>query len=154
RLVEQQRVGGAVLLGGLHAGGGMAVVLVRAAIFASAGSLAIAHPQRGATTPSPPALDPRKTLGRQPGGGETHEYLIRLQAGQYVKLLLGQHSINLAVACFGPDGRERFAADSHNIGDTEISEMIADTTGDYRFRITAPEKTAPRGRYDITLAAV
>jgi CHAT domain-containing protein len=99
-------------------------------------------------------LDLGNTLERQLAGGEMHEYLVQLQAGQYAQLLLGQHSINVAVACLGPDGHERFASDSHSLGDTEIAELIADVSGDFRFRITAPQKTDPRGRYDITLAAV
>jgi CHAT domain-containing protein/tetratricopeptide (TPR) repeat protein len=96
-------------------------------------------------------LELRTTIEREFAGGESHEYLFKLQAGQYAKLLMDQRSINVAVECYGPDGNQRFAADSHPIGDTEISELIADVSGDYRLRVTAPDKTAPLGRYNITL---
>jgi hypothetical protein len=96
-------------------------------------------------------LETGKTIERQLGGGQSHEYRFGLETGKYAKLLLDQRSINVAVACFGPDGKLRFEADSHVVGDTEIAELIGDETGTYRFRVTAPESTAPIGRYDITL---
>jgi CHAT domain-containing protein/tetratricopeptide (TPR) repeat protein len=99
-------------------------------------------------------LQTGKTIERQLAGGQSHEYRFVLEARQYAKLLLDQRSVNVAVACFGPDGKLRFEADSHLVGDTEIAELIADVTGTYRFRVTAPESTAPLGRYDITLREI
>jgi len=99
-------------------------------------------------------LEQGKTIERQLAGGQSHEYQFPLNAGQYAKLLLDQRSINVAVACFGPDGKLRFEADSYLIGDTEIAELIGDVTGTYRFRVIAAESTAPLGRYDITLREI
>ena len=97
-------------------------------------------------------LDPGKTLEGQFAGGESHEYRFALDHGQYARINLFQRSINIAVECFGPDGKLRFQQDSHHIDDTEIAELIGDTTGTYRLRVTAPELHAPSGRYNITLA--
>ena len=99
-------------------------------------------------------LDPGKTLEGQFAGGESHEYRFALDHGQYARINLFQRSINIAVECFGPDGKLRFQQDSHRIDDTEIAELIGDTTGTYRLRVTAPELHAPSGRYNITLAEV
>ncbi len=75
----------------------MAVARVCAAIFTAACAFATATPQ-GVSTTDPAVLESGKTLDREFTGGETHEYLVRLKAGQYTKLLLGQQSINVAVA--------------------------------------------------------
>jgi CHAT domain-containing protein/tetratricopeptide (TPR) repeat protein len=99
-------------------------------------------------------LQPGKTLERQFTGGELHEYRFELGEGQYARINLVQRSINIAVECFGPEGNLRFQQDSHLIGDTEIAELISDTTGTYRFRVTASESTAPLGRYTISLLEI
>jgi CHAT domain-containing protein/Tfp pilus assembly protein PilF len=99
-------------------------------------------------------LEPGKTLERQLGGGESHDYRFTLQAGQYARLLVDQRSINIAVECFGPDGGSIFAADSYRVGDTEIAQLIAESSGDFRIHITAPDKTAPVGGYTISLSEV
>src|SRR5215471_9584616 len=102
----------------------------------------------------PTMLEPGKTLERQFGSGESHEYRFALDQGQYARINLLQRSINIAVECFGPDGKLRFQQDSHLIDDTEIAELIGDTTGTYRLRVTAPDPNAPLGRYNISLAGV
>jgi hypothetical protein len=99
-------------------------------------------------------LEPGKVLERQLAGVQSHEYLIALETGQYAKLLLDQNSINVVVACFGPDGMLRFEADSVGIGDTEIVELIGDATGMYRFRVAAAEPMAPPGRYSIVFGEI
>jgi CHAT domain-containing protein/Tfp pilus assembly protein PilF len=102
----------------------------------------------------PTMLEPGKTLERQFASGESHEYRFALDQGQYARINLFQRSINVAVECFGPDGKLRFQQDSHRIDDTEVAELIGDATGTYRLRVTAPDPNAPLGRYNITLAGV
>src|SRR5262249_43383415 len=99
-------------------------------------------------------LEPGKTIEQQFGGGESRDYRFALKTGEYARLLIDQRSINIAVECFGPDGGKLFAADSYVVGDTEIAQLIAETSGNYRIRITAPDKTAPVGRYNISLSQV
>ena len=50
-------------------------------------------------------LQPGKTLERQFAHGESHEYRFALDQGQYARINLFQRSINIAVECFGPDGK-------------------------------------------------
>jgi hypothetical protein len=99
-------------------------------------------------------LDRAKTIERELSAGQAHEYSFALQEGEYAKLTLFEYSINVAVECFGPDGKPRFDADSHRIDDTEIVELIGDSSGSYLLRVTAPDRHAPAGRYDITLREV
>src|SRR5262249_19561874 len=79
-----------------------------------------------------------------------HEYHFTVQAGQYVRVLVEQHSINVTVACFGPDGRELFLADSFEIGDAESAELISEDGGSYRLRVPASEMHARSGSDAIT----
>jgi hypothetical protein len=96
-------------------------------------------------------LEPEKAIERQLAGGQSHEYQLSLQAGQYARVRADQILINLSIACFGPDGKERFAVDTSPIGDPEDAELIADASGIYRLRVKATEPQAPNGRYEIAL---
>ena len=92
-------------------------------------------------------LEPEKAVERRLAGGQSHEYQLDLRAGQYARVRADQIDINLAIACFGPDGKERFAVDTSPIGDAEQAELIADAAGIYRLRVTASEPHAPDGRF-------
>src|SRR5262245_27844594 len=96
-------------------------------------------------------LEPGKTIEGQLAGGQSHEYHFPVQVGQYVNVSIEQRSINVAIACIGPDGKELFVVDSFEIGDTEDAELIGDASGVYRLRLTSSEPQAPIGRYEVTL---
>lgn len=91
---------------------------------------------------------------RQLAGKESHDYLFTLEAGQYARIPVKQHTVDVAVACYGPDDKELFSADSRDIGDTETCELIAGVSGSYRVRVSASDEKAPPGRYEITLQRV
>src|SRR5262249_6667988 len=112
-----------------------------------------------AQSPSTPGvestfLEPAKTVEGQLAAGQSNEYHFTLLAGHYARVLVDQRSINVAIACFGPDGKDLVAADSFEIGDAESAELIGDVSGTYRLRLTASEPKAPQGRYEITLRDV
>ena len=96
-------------------------------------------------------LAPEKAIDRQLAAGQSHEYQLSLQAGQYARVQADQIGIDLSIACFGPDGKERFEVDTSPIGDPEDAELIGDASGIYRLRIKASEPQAPNGRYEIAL---
>src|SRR5439155_8022033 len=95
-----------------------------------------------------------RTIERQLAGGQSHEYQFTLQAAQYARVSVEQHTINVAVAVFSPDGKEVFAGDEYGVGAAEPIELIADTAGVYRLRVTAAERTAPIGSYELSLREV
>jgi len=99
-------------------------------------------------------LRPGTTFERGLSGQGAHEYQLALESGQYARLLLEQTSIDVAVECFGPDGKSRFAANSYFIGDTEIVELIADAPGAYRLRVSGADTHAPLGRYNIGIREI
>src|SRR5262244_1981050 len=50
-------------------------------------------------------LEPGKPIERELVGGESHSYQLALDAGQYVKLVVDQRGIDVAVRLSGPDGK-------------------------------------------------
>src|SRR5262249_149299 len=50
----------------------------------------------------------RKTIEREFAGGQSHDYHFTLEAGEYAKLLVEPVSIFVAIAVFGPDGKQLF----------------------------------------------
>jgi tetratricopeptide (TPR) repeat protein len=96
-------------------------------------------------------LEPDRTIEHELAGGESREYRFSLQDGQYARVRVEQRSVNVAIACFGPEGKELLVADAYPIGDAENVELIANGTGIHRLRLAASEPKAPAGRYRITL---
>src|SRR5262245_48222317 len=114
---------------------------------------AVCAQTRGPDTQST-LLNQGETIQRQLAGGQSHEYYFILQAGQYTRLAVEQRTINVAVAVFASDGKEAFVTDGYGIGAAEPVELIADITGIYRFRVSASERRAPIGRYELNLSEV
>jgi len=99
-------------------------------------------------------LAPGETIQGQLAGGESHDYHVIVQAGQYVRVSVEQRTINVAIACYGPDGKELFVSDSFESGEPEYAELIANASGSYRLSIAASDTHAPSGHYAITLQDV
>src|SRR5262249_1251991 len=99
-------------------------------------------------------LEVGKTIESQLAGGQSQEYRFTLTAGQYARISVEQHTINVEVAVVGPDGKEVFAGDVFGVGTPEAVELIADAAGVYRLRVSASERRAPIGRYDVSLREV
>ena len=106
-------------------------------------------PHEAAPTP----LKLGETIEREIKGGQTHEFQLKLEAGQYLRLNLQQPTINVSVACLGPDNEKRFEVDSYWIGETEMPELIADISGPYRFLVTSDASAGdePRPRHSRPL---
>lgn len=96
-------------------------------------------------------LEPGKTIEQQLADDQSAEYRFTVPAGNYAKVLVDQQSINLAVTLFGPDGKELFASDSSEIGESESADFIAEISGTYRLQLRASEPHALSGRYTVTL---
>src|SRR5204862_4677786 len=102
----------------------------------------------------PVTLEIGKTIAGELGGKESAEYQFVLQKDQYAQVVVEQRSINIAIACFGPDGKELLAADTYIADEPETAELIAYASGTHRFRITPSYPNDPSGRYAITLRSV
>src|SRR5689334_5153945 len=57
-------------------------------------------------------LELGKTIEGQIAGGQSQEYHLSVEAGEYVNVSVEQRSIDVTIACIGPDGKTLLAADS------------------------------------------
>ena len=96
------------------------------------------------------SLEPGKPIQRELSGGQTHSYKITMISGQYLRVVVNQRGIDVAVALFTPDGKKISEADSeHLIEGSETVSAIAEAPGAYLIEVRSPEKTARTGRYEI-----
>jgi CHAT domain-containing protein/Tfp pilus assembly protein PilF len=83
-------------------------------------------------------------------GGTAQTYRIKIGAGQFVKLLLEQQSVDLAVKILHPDGRLLVAGDiAHGPQGRERLAVITDSEGIYRVEVHSLEKDTSHGRYEL-----
>jgi tetratricopeptide (TPR) repeat protein len=109
-----------------------------------------------AQTPSPPMLEPGKPIERSLKGGETHNYQIKLKAGQYVHTEVEpQISFDLIVSLYGPDGK--FLVDMNAASGflwREAVSCVAESEGMYRIEVKTVSQSALAGSYTITASKV
>jgi len=100
-----------------------------------------------------PLLETGKPISRAMQGSETHLYRIAVATGQYLRIVVNQQGIDVAVALIGPGGERLVEVDSPNgtRGNEPIS-VVAESSGEYRIEIRSP-KVAP-GRYEIQVEAL
>jgi CHAT domain-containing protein/Tfp pilus assembly protein PilF len=96
------------------------------------------------------SLEPGKPVERALSGGQSHFYKITMISGQYLRIVVEQRGIDVAVALFAPDGKKIGEADSeHLIDGSETVSAIAEAPGAYLIEARSPENTAKAGRYEI-----
>src|SRR6266542_3377833 len=52
------------------------------------------------------SLEPGKPVERELSGGQSHSYKITMISGQYLRIVIEQRGIDVAVALFTPDGKK------------------------------------------------
>src|SRR6185295_11600426 len=69
---------------------------------------ALAQESRGARPDRAEAreLTPQTPIEGTLAGGETHAYQITLASGQYLRVVVEQHGLEMALTVLGPDGRQ------------------------------------------------
>ncbi|HWQ32846.1 MAG TPA: CHAT domain-containing tetratricopeptide repeat protein [Blastocatellia bacterium] len=97
-------------------------------------------------------LLPGSPVERELSGGQTHVYLLRLEAGQFLDLVVDQRGIDVEVLLTGPDGKLLEQVDSPNgARGPEPLKLIAEQAGVYRLEIRALDKDAKPGRYEAKI---
>jgi CHAT domain-containing protein/Tfp pilus assembly protein PilF len=96
-------------------------------------------------------LEPGKTIERQLAGGESHSYVLTLQAGRFARVAVDQRAIGIVIAIRRPDGQQLSTVRSTTTGGRVVAELIADISGEYDVRVSASVPTAPSGAYAIQL---
>src|SRR5262252_6289562 len=98
------------------------------------------------------ALEPGKPIGRELGGGQQHTYQIRLDAGQFLKVIIEQQGIDVVARVSGPDGKRllEFNSESRPQGREEVS-LVAETAGAFQLIVRPNLNGAPAGSYEIRI---
>ena len=144
--------------GALRKGAIVALVLGVIAPSLLAVPLRASHQQIVPSTPSgegksaPNRLEPGKTLEQALAGGESHSYEIQVATGQFLHAVVDQLGVDVALTLYGPDGKKIASMDSPNgaFGLEQIS-TIAEAAGIYRLEVVSDDKSAPAGRYRVTV---
>lgn len=95
------------------------------------------------------ALGNGEILNRKLRGGESHIYQISLARGQYLRVVVEQQGIDVAVQLCGTDGGALARVDNPNglLGPESMS-FVASLSGSYRIEVSA-DKTMPAGAYEL-----
>lgn len=88
-------------------------------------------------------------------GGEKQRFQIALNSGQYLRVVVEQQGVDVAVALIGPDQKRLIDMDNPNgnFGPEPIS-TIATQTGNYIIEVRSPDPKAAAGQYEIRTEAV
>jgi CHAT domain-containing protein/tetratricopeptide (TPR) repeat protein len=96
------------------------------------------------------SLEPGKPIQRELSGGQTHSYKITMISGQYLRVVVDQRGIDVAVALFTPDGKMISEVDGEPVVEgSEAVSAIAEANGAYLIEVRSSEKTARSGRFEI-----
>lgn len=92
-------------------------------------------------------------VARDLRGGERHSYQIRLNAGQYARLLLDQKGIDVVLTLSGTDGKQLVEADNNlsGVSGMESVSIVAEVGGDYLLNVSSLEQDASAGRYELRI---
>lgn len=102
-----------------------------------------------ATQEKPVPLEAGKAVEREIARGQQQEFTIALTAGQFLRIIVHQQSVDVTVAIAGNDGKPIAEVGFTSIGGQESLSYEANTVGEYRLQIKANPVGAPRGSYRL-----
>jgi tetratricopeptide (TPR) repeat protein len=119
-----------------------------------AGSLAAQAITAGSQAAVPRLILGETIKGRM-AGGETQLFRIALGAGQYLRVVVEQQGIDVAVALVGPGQKRLLEIDSPNgnYGPEPVS-AVAEESGEYIIEVRSPDKKAAAGLFEIRVEAL
>lgn len=88
-------------------------------------------------------------------GGETQLFRVTVNAGQYLRVVVEQQGIDVAVTLVGPGHKRLLEMDSPNgnYGPEPIS-AIAEESGEYGIEVRSPNKEAAAGMFEVRVEAL
>jgi CHAT domain-containing protein/Tfp pilus assembly protein PilF len=111
---------------------------------------AVAANQQKAEPAASPELKLQEKVERALSGGEAHSYRITLKTEQYLRVVVEQKGIDVAVTLFAPNGQKLAEVDSPNgTQGPEPVGWIAQAAGEYQLNVKSAEAKAAPGRYEI-----
>src|SRR5215510_5761984 len=97
-------------------------------------------------------LEPGRSVERDITGGKTHTYQISLAAGQFLRVVVDQRTIDVALALMGPEGKPLIESDLTGIvGGRESLCFEAGLAGNYQILIRANGDATQSGAYEVQI---
>ncbi|MCM3903641.1 MAG: CHAT domain-containing tetratricopeptide repeat protein [Pyrinomonadaceae bacterium] len=93
-------------------------------------------------------LEPGRMVEREIAGGESHKYKFTLQAGQFVRVVVEQKKIDVALKIAAPDGEQLIEANFGEVGELESLSAEAAAGGEHQLTIRA---NGAAGSYRVRL---
>src|SRR6266545_513965 len=95
-------------------------------------------------------LEPGQPIRRELEGGQEQSYRIELSAGQYLKVIVEQRGIDVAIVLSGPDGKRILKFDTESrVEGREVVSQVAEVTGEHRLMVSPAQRGARAGSYEI-----
>lgn len=84
------------------------------------------------------------------GGAAAHYYRVKLSADDFLRLTVEQKGVDVVLTLLDPEGRKLVEVDSPNGREgPEPLSYVAPARGTYQLMISASDKDAPQGRYEL-----
>jgi hypothetical protein len=114
----------------------------------------IASPPRGAQGGEPSTrLEPRRPIKRAIAGGETHSYIVAIEAGQFVDIAVVQENSQVSLTLLSPEGKHLTEVEGSPTTRGLIHVLhIAETGGAYALDVHLLNRQASAGAYEIVVA--
>src|SRR5579872_92806 len=95
-------------------------------------------------------LDLHHAVERELGPGQTDEYELDTNAGQFVRLVVWQKGVDVIITIVDPSGKKVLEADRPS-GEfsPEAASFISRKSGNYRVQVQGWSESAAKGRYTI-----
>ena len=98
-------------------------------------------------------LQPLQPIEKKLNGDQSHDYLLKVDAGTFFRIDVDQQGIDVLLELDGPDGKKLAEVDSPNgISGLESLVFIADSGGTYKIRVRSLQANVAPGRYVIGLS--
>ncbi len=97
-------------------------------------------------------LEHKTPVERELVGGQTHSYRVSLNAGQYVRVMVEQKGIDVAMTLFSPD-KAKLAEIilPHTLQGRKVIIAVTEQSGNHRVEVRSQKKDAAAGRYEIQI---
>ena len=124
-------------------------------LFGAAGSVHAQNATQNAAVSAKPAAELKQgpATEHKLAGGTSDEYSLKLQSGQYTRVIAEQRGIDVVISLASPSGKDLAAVDSLNgrFGPEPLS-WVATEDGEYTVKVASLNVRAKPGTYTIRVA--
>ncbi|HEX5732842.1 MAG TPA: CHAT domain-containing tetratricopeptide repeat protein [Blastocatellia bacterium] len=96
-------------------------------------------------------LKPGQPIEDELAVSKSHSYRATLKAGEYIKVVVEQKGIDVAVTLIGTDGKKIVEVDSTSVNEKESIYVVGEASGEYTLEVRRQDSEATTGRYEIRI---